>query len=140
MSEQCPKCGAPRAETACPRCGLVYDEYDPDSVNAKVPSAIVELWAHVEQHWEDEGAHALFVEKALRADQAGFVAACYRQKGDEPIAAQQLEKLTQRLVQALSARMPVSKARGAGAKNVLYVFMFAIVAALVFLIFAETMK
>ena len=144
MNECCPKCGAPRAEKFCPKCGLEYDRFNPENARAAIPDVVYALWQNLEKNWGDPAAHALFVEEGLRRDAAGFVAASYREKGDDPVAVTQLEKLTARLMQSLSAQssIPPSEARSTnqGMKRVVYVLLFCIIALLVFVIIAQYIR
>ncbi len=94
----CPKCGAPRSGESCPKCGLVYDRFRPGCLDESVPAPLVALWDNVVAEWSDRGAHATFVEHALRSGHAGYAAACYRRRGDDPLSKEQLERLTARLM------------------------------------------
>ena len=139
-SDKCPKCGAPRAVDTCPKCGVAYDKYDPQAELLKVPASVRSLWANVEQNWTDTAAHAVFVEQGVRQDAAGYVAACYREKGDDPIAIEQLEKLTGRLLDTLAQQTAVDPPNPKRLKPVLYMLLFVIIAILVFMIIAQSMR
>jgi rubredoxin len=140
VSEHCPKCGAPRADRYCPKCGLEYERFDPDKVQAAIPDSVVVLWENLEKNWDDTAAHALFVEEGLRRDAAGFVAASYREKGDDPIATMQLEKLTARLVESLAVQSSAAPATTGSMKQIVYVLLFCIIALLAFVIIAQYIR
>lgn len=137
---RCPRCGAPGVAASCPKCGLVYDKYDPEKELLKVPATVLDLWKTVQKNWEDPAAHAVFVEQGIRHDAAGFVASCYRQKGDDTMAKSQLEKLTGRLLQTLQAQGTREHVPSKMPKRLLYGLLFLIIAILVFLIFADAVK
>ncbi|MBN2530182.1 MAG: hypothetical protein JXR76_27575 [Deltaproteobacteria bacterium] len=140
MNESCPKCGAPKAEESCPKCGLMYEKYTPDKMDASVPETVRLLWENLEKNWGDKGAHALFVEQGIRKDAAGFVAACYRRRGEDPVAVEQLEELTGRLMQSLEFTPVKESTVSRHLRQVAYLLLFIIIAILVFLIFAHAMK
>lgn len=138
MEDSCPKCGEPQQGDSCPKCGLVFAKFDQSKLDAVVPDDIRALWEHVEQDWSDEARHALFLERAIAAGHGGYAAGCYRRKGDDPKAAEQLARITSRLEQLLSATAePPEEARGSSSRKIflaiLFILMFAIGAALVLL-------
>ena len=138
MTETCPKCATPKSGDSCPKCGLVFALFDESRLDADVPGAIVELWTHAEHGWDDRARHALFVERALAAGAGGYAAACYRRKGDDPIAREQLELITSRLEQLLLASgTSPEAARSSPSRKlallVVFVLMFALGALLVYL-------
>jgi hypothetical protein len=138
VDDGCPKCGEPRQGDSCPKCGLVFAKFDQAKLDAAVPGDIKQLWAHVEQDWDDDARHALFVERALAAGQGGYAAGCYRRKGDDPKARDQLARITSRLEQLLGATAkPPEETRGSAGRKIflaiLFLLMFAIGAALVVL-------
>jgi hypothetical protein len=140
VSERCPKCGAPRADRFCPKCGLEYERFDPGKVQATIPDSVFTLWENLEKNWDDPAAHALFVEEGLRRDAAGFVASAYREKGDDPIATAQLEKLTVRLIKSLEVQSTAPPSASRSMKRVVYVLLFCIIALLVFVIVAQYIR
>jgi hypothetical protein len=116
----------------------VFAKFDRDKLDAAVPDEIKQLWDHVEQNWGDEARHALFLERALAAGQGGYAAGCYRRRGDDPKAAEQLARITSRLEQMLSATAkPAEEVRGSPSRKIflaiLFLLMFAIGAVLVLL-------
>jgi len=104
MEASCPKCGSPRRDAdSCPRCGVVFARFDAAALDADVPEELKALWAHVEAGWDERARHALFVEQAIAAGEAAFAASRYRARGaDDPIAAEQLGRITSRLEQVLA--------------------------------------
>jgi hypothetical protein len=137
MDDICPKCGTPkRDEESCPRCGVVFAKFDPAALELDVPEAIRALWLHVEAGWEDRARHALFTEKALAAGAAAYAASKYRERGaGDPIAAEQLARLSSRLEQALAmssvgARRRDVSSRGKPALYILAIILFLLVGAL----------
>ena len=138
MSETCPKCAEPKTGDSCPKCGLVFDRFDESRLDAEIPPAIKQLWEHVEQEWDDRARHALFVERALDAGAGGYAAACYRRRGADPIATEQLARITGRLEQLLLATgTSPEEAQTAPSRKLLllvvFLLMFALGALLVFL-------
>jgi hypothetical protein len=119
---------------------VAYARFNPEKVQAAIPEQVVALWENLERNWADPAAHALFVEEGLRRDAAGFVAASYRQKGDDPIAKSQLETLAARLMKSLEIQASAMPPGTASMKRVVYVLLFFIIALLAFLIFAQYIK
>jgi hypothetical protein len=83
---RCPKCGAPRADTACPKCGLLAERMDAFAreLDAQAPASVRAAWDEVCDRWEDAAAHdALF---SLTAEHKVFAwtAARYREAGAHP--------------------------------------------------------
>ena len=136
MDDRCPKCGEPKTGDSCPKCGLVFAKFDQDKLDGAVPDDIKTLWNHVEQDWSDDARHALFVERAIAAGHGGYAAGCYRRKGDDPKAREQLTRITSRLEQLLSATAESpDAAKGSPSRKIflaiLFLLMFAVGAALV---------
>jgi uncharacterized Zn finger protein (UPF0148 family) len=138
MNAACPKCGSPKTDAvACPRCGVVFARFDAAALDAGVPDALKALWAHAEAGWEERARHALFTERAIADGFAAYAAARYRARGpDDPIAAEQLERITARLEQALAHTSMATGARGdhpsrrIGAIYLLAILLFLVVGAL----------
>jgi len=103
VEDPCPKCGAPGGGESCPKCGLIFARYIPDALEEGVDQEVVRLWRHVEARWEDRAGHALFVEQCILFGDVGYAAACYRRRGDDPVAKEQLARLAARLDQSLAA-------------------------------------
>lgn len=118
----------------------MYAKYDPERELKKTPESVRALWANVEKNWTDSAVHALFVEQGLRQDAAGFVAACYRQKGTDPIAVEQLDRLTTRLIQSLAQHVSTEIPTPNHFRRLGYLLLFATIAILVFLIFAQSIR
>jgi rubredoxin len=114
MSQNCPKCGIQKNAESCPRCGLVFTKYSPEAIEEEVSSEVRQLWQQVEDDWENSERHAVFMERAILAQAGGYAAACYRRRGDDPVALAQLEKISGRLAQILqfSATQPQKKSHG----------------------------
>ena len=109
IDEKCPKCGAPRSGESCTRCGLVYSKFSSDALEEGVPGEIKLLWQDVERNWQERACHAAFVERSIAENAGGYAAACYRRRGDDPIAQEQIDRLTNRLTQMLGdSAAPVS--------------------------------
>lgn len=126
MNETCPKCGAPKTHDACPRCGLVYEKYDPAAALAQVPPQLVALWNELLANWDERSAHAVFLETCLVQGHSGYAAACYRQRQDDAVAKAQLERLVTRLEQQLvSTGASKRKSRLGLALTILVVLMAA---------------
>jgi hypothetical protein len=103
MQECCPKCNTVKSGPSCPVCGLVFARFEEGVFEEGVAPEIVDLWKAVEADWEDRAVHAIFVENALARGEAGYAAACYRWRGDDPVAEAYLELLGGRLVDIMNA-------------------------------------
>jgi hypothetical protein len=137
VPDVCPKCRTPRDGESCPKCGLVFALFDPARLDAGVPAALKQLWSHVETGWEDQARHALFVEQALAGGHGGFAAACYRQKGDDPVARRQLERIASRLEQSLVATATPPDARaGAAGRKAIWLLVLLLAAAFAAMLYA----
>jgi hypothetical protein len=138
VTSACPKCGAPRQGESCPKCGLVFALFDPARLDVGVPEALKQLWTHVEAGWDDPARHALFVEQALAGGHGGFAAARYRQKGDDPVARQQLERLAWRLEQILAAAATAPEGRpGASGRRAIWLLVLLMALAFAGLLLAS---
>lgn len=104
MLEQCPKCGTQKTGESCPTCGLNFAKFDPAIMEGTAPEPLIELWGHTMKNWNDRSRHALFVETAIAIDGAGYAASCYRQRSDDPIAKDQLQRIQNRLLQSMTAQ------------------------------------
>ena len=101
MSEKCPKCGREKTGPSCPKCGVVFDRFDPAALEEGASASLKDLWRHTIENWDKPASHALFIERALQESQAGFAAARYRARGEDAIAKEHLEALTKRIEQSL---------------------------------------
>jgi hypothetical protein len=108
----CPKCGAERSGESCPKCGLVFAKFNPEVLERNVPEALKGLFRETSKRWDDDDLHDRFVEQALAAGQVDFAARCYRQRGDDEKARQQLAKIEERMLAmaaGLAQTMTVSR-------------------------------
>jgi hypothetical protein len=81
----CPKCGAPRAETACPRCGLIYERWQGRTEpEVTVPSDTEELWKEIAAHFFEPRRHETFLAHCLHAGALGYAAARYGEEETSP--------------------------------------------------------
>jgi hypothetical protein len=74
----CPKCVAPRSETAaaCPACGLVYARAAANDVQ---PSAeLVRAFTVLAGHWDDASAHVRFLHQAAESGELAAAGRLYR--------------------------------------------------------------
>ncbi|MGQ0504258.1 MAG: hypothetical protein ACT4TC_02985 [Myxococcaceae bacterium] len=74
----CPKCIAPRAgdSTACPQCGLVYANFQPEEVS---PSPELSTgWSTLSQQWDDTTRHDAFVALAMKLGELATAGRLYR--------------------------------------------------------------
>jgi hypothetical protein len=107
---------------------VVFARFDAAALDADVPEDLKVLWAHVEAGWSERARHALFTERAIAEGHAAFAASRYRSRGiDDPVAAEQLERITSRLEQAL-AQISLSDGsrRAAASPNRAAFFLLAI--------------
>lgn len=90
VSTVCPKCERERRpeEAACARCGLLvarWPRFQPPPIAHELVDA---SWAALEALWEDDSAHARFLDEASRAEALDVAATRYRERarkqpGDE---------------------------------------------------------
>ena len=78
----CPKCQKERlpGEDACARCGLLVARWEGYAVEEPTHPALDEPWRALEAAWDDEAAHARFLELAAAVDALDLAAARYRQR------------------------------------------------------------
>ena len=114
MDGSCPKCNSEKVGDSCSKCGLVFAKFDASILDEGVPDEVKALWNSVEEDWENEALHAVFIEKSLIAGAGGFVASSYRRRGDDDgIAVEQLKKITKRLETMMSeAASPRTATKG----------------------------
>jgi hypothetical protein len=76
----CPKCQTERLPNAraCPRCGLSVDRWEGFIVAAPSHPLLDRLWEEVVGHWENDQAHARFLDGAASAGGLDLAAARYR--------------------------------------------------------------
>lgn len=138
MEASCPKCGVPRTGAdSCPRCGVVFDRFDAAALDVGVPEELKALWSHAEAGWDERARHALFTERAIATGFAAYAASRYRARGpDDPVAVEQLGRMTSRLEQAMALSSTAAR-KDAGApprtKAALYllaILLFLVVGAL----------
>jgi len=129
MCDSCPKCGSPASGDSCYACGLIFKRFDPASLEANVPSQLKDLWSNAEKNWNDKAAHALFLERAITLSQAGYAAACYRRRGDDPMAARQLSYLTTLLEQTMTASTTKSSRQPRQRRGGMMLLMLLIISA-----------
>ena len=89
----CPKCQRERlpGEDSCARCGLLVIRWEGYANAAPTHPALDQPWAALEARWQDDDAHARFLEVAATVDALDVAAARYRtrkraQPGDERAA------------------------------------------------------
>ena len=83
----CPKCRRERrpGEDACARCGLLVARWAGFSAGEPAPLAhplLDALWKKVEESWDDEAAHARFLDAAVEERALDLAAARYRAAQD----------------------------------------------------------
>jgi hypothetical protein len=87
---RCPKCGAPRAHTACPKCGLLAERMEAfarERADAPAPPASVRAaWDQVCERWEDASAHDALFSLTTAHKVFAWTAARYREAGAPPPA------------------------------------------------------
>jgi hypothetical protein len=100
---------------SCPRCGLLVTRWGGFALDVPTHPALDQPWEELLGAWDDDTAHARFLEAAATADALDVAAARYRQRRlvtpDDGRAQRGLEKaatLAQRLYQmrARSERPP----------------------------------
>ena len=80
----CPKCGAPRAGAACPRCGLLYARWAGAEPLGTGRLETERLWREVTASFHDPARHALFAAHCLHARQLPYAAARYAAEERSP--------------------------------------------------------
>jgi hypothetical protein len=117
LPTMCPKCQRDRqpGEDACARCGLLVARWDGFAASELTHPALDVPWAELAAAWDDDTAHARFLELAATVDALDVAAACYRRvrrdRPDDARAERGLERavtLAQRLyvMRAESERPP----------------------------------
>jgi hypothetical protein len=78
----CPKCQRERVpgEDACARCGLLVTRWEGFAADEPTHPALDEPWAKLVDSWDDEAAHARFLELAAAFDGLDVAAARYRKR------------------------------------------------------------
>ena len=75
----CPKCGAERTSRPdCPRCGLVFDRWDPESLVPAPDPVLDPVWEVLESSFDDPERHNAFLEMARTHGKLDGAAARYR--------------------------------------------------------------
>jgi hypothetical protein len=88
IASACPKCGRERkpGEDACARCGLLVARWATFATAAPAHPELDALWAAVDAGWDDDAAHARFLDEAARLGALDVAAARYgkrlRQEND----------------------------------------------------------
>jgi hypothetical protein len=106
--DRCRKCDAPRprADQACPRCGLAPEHAEAWAARASLaPTGSLEAaWAEAEAAWEDPAAHERASAAALATNDFAWLAARYRAvlraRPADAIATYRLELLGKRAAAA----------------------------------------
>jgi hypothetical protein len=117
---RCPKCAHAQrlGDAACPQCGLLRERFA-GYVDASEPHPVIDSrFGELSGRWEDEAAHAAFIEEAVRVGALDLAAGHYRrwlaEHPDDPQAKGALERaaaLIERLqVTALAADARAQKA------------------------------
>ncbi|HSK00649.1 MAG TPA: hypothetical protein VK932_05385 [Kofleriaceae bacterium] len=152
----CPKCGAPRrGARACPRCGLAVDRMEAyaRTREAAVPDAVAAAWDRVLEAWDDAGRHDALLRLVAQHDAYAWAAARYREArraapaspapfrsypdhAVDAVADRQLERMRRAaeatLLASASTREDRARAPYRAATAVLAMFIFAIIAGMLF--------
>jgi hypothetical protein len=91
----CPKCNAPRAGNACPRCGLAAHRMATYSgaSRAKVHDALIVPWRRAVDNWNDTACHDELLSLAAQHDAFAWLAGQYSSREKDPIRDHALERL-----------------------------------------------
>jgi hypothetical protein len=109
----------------------VFAKFDESRLDVDVPDDLKTLWDHLEQDWDDQARHALFLERALAAGHGGFAASRYRRKGADPKAIEQLERIASRLDQLLAATAKTpDDAKSSSSRKIFFAILFLLMFAL----------
>jgi hypothetical protein len=78
----CPKCQRERlpAEDSCARCGLLVTRWEGFAAEEPTHPALEEPWEKLVASWQDDEAHARFLELAASVDGLDVAAARYRKR------------------------------------------------------------
>jgi len=77
----CPKCGDRQsAGTACRSCGLLVERMADYQPEVPEDDAAAELWAIVEEKWEDDDAHEAYLARIVERGAYAAAARRYRQR------------------------------------------------------------
>jgi hypothetical protein len=118
---------------------LNNEKEKPSLTQSETPSdEILQLWKNVQVNWDDNKAHALFIERAILNNEAPFAAQSYKTIGDETALAQ-IDKLSVRLFSMLeqTQSQPYEKELFNYKKTVYFIifltlFIFILVATMTF--------
>ncbi len=151
----CPKCGAAPRGAACPRCGLAADRMEAYAArrDAAVPEAVAAAWDRALEAWDDAESHDALLRLCAQHDAYAWVAAKYRDAkraapaspspfrsypdhAVDAIADRQLDRMRRAaeatLFAGASAREDRARSPYRAATAILAMFIFAIIAGLVF--------
>jgi hypothetical protein len=74
-----------------------------------VSESLRQRFAALESDWENDAQHDQFVMQCFAEDVPAFAAACYREKGNDPRARRQLDRITTRLLLTMEASRSTSE-------------------------------
>jgi hypothetical protein len=91
----CPKCNAPRAGNACPRCGLAANRMATysGSSRAKVHDALIVPWRRTVDNWNDVSCHDELLSLAAQHDAFAWLAGQYSAREKDDVRDRALERL-----------------------------------------------
>jgi hypothetical protein len=152
----CPKCGSPRrGERACPRCGLAAERMEAyaSTRDASVPDVLVAAWDRAVEAWDAAERHDVLLRLVAQHDAYAWAAAKYRDAkraapaspspfrsypdhAVDAIADRQLDRMRRAAEATLFASASAREERGRSPYRattaILSMFIFAIVAGLIF--------
>jgi hypothetical protein len=147
-ARRCPKCGALRADRVdCPRCGLVYDRWDPARYEIPSDPVLDPLWQEAEKHDEPD-KHEAFVAAAQGRGRLDIAAARYaerlRMRTDDQESVRRLAQITAS-VQAQGLRSESkakkrSRSRSRNTRRALMALILLLLGVLVYLLFSDALE
>jgi hypothetical protein len=78
------------------------------------PKNVTRAWSELAEHWDEQARHDAFLGMVAQHECYAWAAAQYKARGDDPIAARQLERIRK----ALFATMMVTATRKPGSDKV----------------------
>jgi hypothetical protein len=134
-SAKCPKCGTFTNTDNCPKCGLLAANFNTFSQNDIIPDQLKILWEQLQRDWTNRSLHALFIEQGLKYNMAEYTARCYFQKKDNPLAREQMDKITSLMISTMdnSPRNNIEK-QYKFSRIIVFIFIFLLTTGISYLL------
>lgn len=100
-------------------------------MDAEVPEPVRAAWDAVVARWDEPAAHDALLAAAAQHRSFGWACARYRERGDDPVAARQLERMSRAALATMYATASVRPEHEAGPMRGPMVLLALLVVALV---------